>query len=99
MVLHHELHHIRRHDNLIILLQRVLECVLFFHPCLWLFSRLADRDREHACDDATLKSSTVGERDYAALSLRLSDATSPGALVGGAALVAEDFQAIINAAA
>ena len=38
MVLLHELAHLRRWDNLVNLLQRVLESLLFFHPVVWWLS-------------------------------------------------------------
>jgi beta-lactamase regulating signal transducer with metallopeptidase domain len=50
MVLLHELAHIRRWDNLVNLLQRVVESLLFFHPAVWFVSRWVSRDREDFCD-------------------------------------------------
>ena len=40
MVLLHELAHVRRWDNLVNLLQRIVESLLFFHPAVWLISQL-----------------------------------------------------------
>ncbi len=40
MVLLHELAHVRRYDNLVNLLQRIVESVLFFHPMVWIIIRL-----------------------------------------------------------
>ena len=40
-VLAHELAHIKRHDPWLMLFQRGVETVLFFHPMVWLISRLA----------------------------------------------------------
>ena len=40
MVLLHELAHVRRWDNLVNLLQRCVESLLFFHPAVWLISNL-----------------------------------------------------------
>lgn len=54
-VLAHELAHIRRFDPWLMIFQRSAETVLFFHPMLWLISRLASIEREHACDDLALK--------------------------------------------
>ena len=38
MVLLHELAHLRRWDNLVNLLQRFVESLLFFHPVVWWLS-------------------------------------------------------------
>ena len=50
MVLLHELAHVRRWDNLVNLLQRVVESVLFFHPAVWIVSGWVRQEREHCCD-------------------------------------------------
>jgi uncharacterized protein (TIGR03435 family) len=50
-VLAHEIAHIRRHDYLVNLLQRLAEAVLFYHPAVWWISREIRREREHCCDD------------------------------------------------
>ena len=50
MVLLHELAHVRRWDNLVNLVQRIIESVLFFHPAVWLISAWARREREACCD-------------------------------------------------
>ena len=50
MVLLHELAHVRRWDNLVNLVQRVVESLLFFHPRVWIVSAWVRREREHCCD-------------------------------------------------
>lgn len=50
-VLTHELAHIRRHDHWLILVQRCLEALLFFHPAAWYLSRRVHAERESCCDD------------------------------------------------
>lgn len=50
-ILAHELAHIRRHDYLINLLQRIIETLLFYHPAVWWVSRQVRIEREHCCDD------------------------------------------------
>ncbi len=50
MVLLHELAHVRRWDNLVNLMQRVVESLYFFHPAIWLMSEWLRRDRELCCD-------------------------------------------------
>lgn len=47
----HELAHIRRHDHLINLLQRILEAFLFYHPVAWILGRQIRHEREKCCDD------------------------------------------------
>jgi beta-lactamase regulating signal transducer with metallopeptidase domain len=49
-VIAHELAHIRRHDLWVNLLQRLVETVLFFHPCVWWVSRQIRAERELCCD-------------------------------------------------
>lgn len=53
-VLTHELAHLRRHDHLLIVVQRVLDVVLFFHPVTWYLSRRIHDERETCCDDLVL---------------------------------------------
>jgi len=50
MVLLHELAHLRRWDNLVNLLQRVVESLLFFHPVVWWLSGWVRLERELCCD-------------------------------------------------
>ena len=51
LILMHELAHVRRWDNLTLLLQRFVSAVLFFHPAVWLCGRMLRREAEQACDD------------------------------------------------
>ena len=50
VVLAHELAHIKRHDYLINLFQRLVEALLFFNPPVWWISRQLRLEREAACD-------------------------------------------------
>lgn len=54
-VIAHELTHLRRWDNLILVFQRAMEVVLFFHPAIWLCGWALRREAEAACDDAVLR--------------------------------------------
>jgi beta-lactamase regulating signal transducer with metallopeptidase domain len=63
-VIAHELAHIRRHDLWINLLQRVIETLLFFHPCVWWVSRQIRHERELCCD-ALAVTATGRAADYA----------------------------------
>lgn len=51
LVLTHELAHVRRWDNLTLLLHRLVSAALFFHPAVWLCGRILRREAEQACDD------------------------------------------------
>ncbi len=55
----HELAHIRHHDFLINLLQRLTETLLFYHPAVWWVSEQIRRERELRCDDLVV--ATLGE--------------------------------------
>jgi uncharacterized protein (TIGR03435 family) len=50
-LLAHELAHIRRHDYVVNILQRIAEMALFYHPAIWWISGQIRHEREHCCDD------------------------------------------------
>ena len=50
-LLAHELAHIRRHDDIVNALQRVIETLLFYHPAVWWLSKHIHDGRENCCDD------------------------------------------------
>jgi beta-lactamase regulating signal transducer with metallopeptidase domain len=66
-ILAHELAHVRRHDYLVNLLQRVAEAVLFYHPAIWWMSARVREEREHCCDDLAID--ICGDRDNYAIAL------------------------------
>ena len=53
-ILLHELAHLRRFDHIVVVWQRLIESILFFHPVVWMLSRRLDTDRELCCDDLVL---------------------------------------------
>jgi beta-lactamase regulating signal transducer with metallopeptidase domain len=77
MVLLHELAHVRRWDNLVNLLQRIVESLLFFHPAVWLLSRQVRRDREECCDAAVI-AHTDRPHQYAELLVSIASALRGG---------------------
>lgn len=50
MALLHELAHLRRWDNLVNLLRKLVESLLFFHPVTWWLSSWIRLEREVCCD-------------------------------------------------
>jgi len=50
-IIAHELAHIKRHDYLLNFLQSIIETLFFYHPAVWLMSRIIRDEREHSCDD------------------------------------------------
>ncbi len=87
MVLLHELAHVRRWDNLVNLLQRVVESLLFFHPAVWWASAWVRRERE-ACCDAIVVGHTHEPHAYAQMLIefasRLSEPGRPRPRLGTA---------------
>ena len=62
MVVAHELAHARRMDNLALLVQRLAEVVLFFHPVVWLCGWVMRRESESACDYAVIEAYSAAAR-------------------------------------
>ncbi len=54
-ILVHELAHIRRYDHVVIIMQAIINRILFFHPVAWYFSAEINRERENCCDDLVIK--------------------------------------------
>lgn len=50
-ILAHELAHIMRKDYLWNLVQSLIECVLFYHPTVWILAKIAREERECCCDE------------------------------------------------
>lgn len=63
-IIAHELAHIRRWDHWVVLMQRMLETLLFYHPAVWWVSRQVSLEREMCCDELAV--AATGRRlDYA----------------------------------
>jgi beta-lactamase regulating signal transducer with metallopeptidase domain len=84
MVLLHELAHVRRWDNLVNLLQRLVESLLFFHPAVWLVSNWVRRERE-ACCDSIVVGHTDQPQAYAEMLLAFAARVPRSALFAPAA--------------
>ncbi len=71
-ILIHELAHIKRHDYIWNILQRIMEIVLFFNPVTWALSKAISEEREYCCDDKVLQNQSSGI-SYARALLSLQD--------------------------
>ena len=88
-ILAHELVHLRRHDLILNLLQKIAECFTFYHPAAWWLSREVSRYREHACDDAVLRD-VCAKKDYVDALLGMAEhCAEQKAQVSGLALAAK----------
>lgn len=74
-LLAHELAHIRRHDYLANMLQRIAEALLFYHPVVWWLSGRIRLEREFVADD--LAAAVTREPRRLALALAALDRFSP----------------------
>lgn len=54
-ILLHELAHIARHDYLLNLAQRCIECLFFYHPAIWWITGVIRAERENCCDDIVVQ--------------------------------------------
>ena len=61
LVITHELAHAKRWDNLVLLIQRLAEMLLFFHPVVWFCGWMMRREAEAACDDMVVAAYGDGE--------------------------------------
>ena len=69
----HELTHLKRGDDLILLWYGILRCLWWFHPILWLMEKPFRMDMESACDARAVRGMSRQEKlAYAALLLELS---------------------------
>lgn len=73
-VLIHECAHAQRHDALVALYQRSLLALFWFHPLVYLASRLLNCVREEICDNYVL--GTASSKEYAQTLLEIAESIS-----------------------
>jgi beta-lactamase regulating signal transducer with metallopeptidase domain len=63
-IIAHEMAHIKRLDDLWIILQHIIQAVYFFHPAVWLTNHHIYVARECVCDSMVLAHGTLSTRAY-----------------------------------
>ena len=76
-ILVHEAMHIGSHDLILHFLYRLLICLNWFNPVVWLCFHQAFRDSEGACDQRVLETGLVDRTDYAQALYQESLLSSP----------------------
>ncbi len=64
VAMHHEIAHGVRGDGWTQLIEVLARAVYFFHPLVWVLSRLADDLREMACDDRARQEARISAMEY-----------------------------------
>lgn len=90
-ILIHELVHLERRDNLVVLLQRVLTSLLWFYPPTWLIDRMLLEERERACDEEVLRLTQAPET-YASGILKVVGACLEGRMAGASSIGGSSFK-------
>lgn len=54
-ILAHEIHHIRRFDNILKLIWSIAICIHWFNPIVWLSAKYFNEDMELSCDEKVVK--------------------------------------------
>ena len=90
-VLIHELVHLERRDNLVVLLQRVLTSLLWFYPLTWLIDRKLLEERERACDEEVLRLTQAPET-YASGILKVVGACLEGRMAAASSIGGSSFK-------
>ena len=94
-VLIHELVHLERRDNLVVLLQRVLTSLLWFYPLTWLIDRKLLEERERACDEEVLRLTQAPET-YASGILKVVGACLEGRMAAASSIGGSSLKRRIN---
>lgn len=61
-IIAHEQYHIKRKDNLAIILARLITIIFWFNPMIWLSCTYMKHDMELSCDEAVVKGCNDSER-------------------------------------
>jgi bla regulator protein blaR1 len=61
MILGHELCHVRRRDNLTAAIHMTVESIFWFYPPVWWIRMRLIEERERACDEAVLQTSSAAD--------------------------------------
>lgn len=72
-ILLHEMTHLRRGDDWIHALQRLVMCVCFFNPALAYIARQMDLEREVSCDDSVLERDGLAPLPYATCLTKMAE--------------------------
>jgi cytohesin len=88
LLLAHELAHIRRRDQYVDLVQRMIEAFFFFHPAVWYVSRAIRLEREKCCDDIVVRQGD-SRLSYAGALVRVAELSSRAAWLGRRAVVGQ----------
>jgi len=83
-ILLHELSHLKRKDYLVNIVQLFIECLLFYHPVVWIISGVVRDEREHCCDDEVLQM-TNNPVNYAKALIHIAEYQQFSRLAPGAA--------------
>ncbi len=87
-VLCHELEHVRRHDWLLLVIERIVTAVFWINPLVHLLSRSAAAAREHAADDAAMRAG-AGATAYAGRLIAVARDLRPAPQLGASVAFAE----------
>lgn len=98
-VLLHEITHAKRRDNLLRLVHELVQCLLWFHPLVWLVGARLALYRELSCDESVLQRGRGGPLVSALAKLALHENTpvlqSPVLRSAATALVSERLERLL----
>ena len=70
-VVAHELAHVKRCDDVGLILQQIVQSLFFFHPVVWMTTRAMRQECEISCDQLVLASGDITPRSYGQSLLRI----------------------------